>query len=495
MTIDHSTAIQRISKSKYLDQYAEAEINALSNFPTLNDITPIIVPVYDEPIEFLKRIQLRQTDPHRALWIIVVNTPDSGNSNEILHTQTKKLLAQLHQSGEHFFNSDTLCLLKQPRQQWTLVVNRVDTPIPKKQGVGLARKIGFDIACQLMVEKKIPFTWIATTDADTCLPKAYLDILNAEHGYRQSNRKMTDLPSALVFSFQHTNHEFQSLADSSKAFLTSTIDNPADHVLPDNIPPDHTSSNHDTFDQALTTATAAYENHLHYYVAGLAYAGSPYAYHTLGSILAIDPVAYCLARGFPKRAAGEDFYVLNKLNKIAPVKSLNTDPILIRARASHRVPFGTGPAVAKLILPVDSHYSDNRHSDIRHSEKIETKRFRYSTLQTFHPDTFIWLKDWLYLLKEISTYHSVDREHKTKKALARQKFPVTEIAKQLGFLTILPQLSHQYRSESAFTTALFHWFDAFKTVKFVNLIAHNHLSKVDIDYALQKMQTFLLPHE
>ena len=74
---------------------------------------------------------------------------------------------------------------------------------------------------------------------------------------------------------------------------------------------------------------------------GLGFAGSPYAYHSVGSTLAVRAEAYAIVRGVPKRAAGEDFYLLDKLAKVTPIRVLTGEPVAIslgvRARF-HLVP-------------------------------------------------------------------------------------------------------------------------------------------------------------
>ena len=91
-----------------------------------------------------------------------------------------------------------------------------------------------------------------------------------------------------------------------------------------------------------------YELSLRYYVNRLEYAGSPYAFHTVGSCLAVDATSYAKVRGFPRRNAAEDFYLLNKLAKVGWIRRLRAPVIEIEARASARVPFGTGPALARV---------------------------------------------------------------------------------------------------------------------------------------------------
>jgi hypothetical protein len=96
-------------------------------------------------------------------------------------------------------------------------------------------------------------------------------------------------------------------------------------------------------------ATQTYEALLRYQVLGLGFAGSPYAYHSVGSTLAVRAEAYAIVRGAPKRAAGEDFYLLDKLAKVSPIRILSGEPVAIASRRSARVPFGTGPRVEQLL--------------------------------------------------------------------------------------------------------------------------------------------------
>ena len=106
-------------------------------------------------------------------------------------------------------------------------------------------------------------------------------------------------------------------------------------------------------DPHVTRATALYELSLRYYVAGLAWAGSPYAFHTLGSIFAVTTDAYAAVRGFPRRDAAEDFYLLNKAAKIGNVARVASAPVRIRSRVSDRTPFGTGASVGRATMTTE----------------------------------------------------------------------------------------------------------------------------------------------
>jgi hypothetical protein len=115
-------------------------------------------------------------------------------------------------------------------------------------------------------------------------------------------------------------------------------------------------------------------------VAGLRFAGSPYAFHTIGSTLAIHATAYARVRGFPKRLAAEDFYLLNKLAKVGTIRSLDSKPIWLSARTSNRTPFGTGRALERA----------------RGGERDR------ASLSVYHPDVFSDLGAWLQTLRALA---------------------------------------------------------------------------------------------
>ena len=100
--------------------------------------------------------------------------------------------------------------------------------------------------------------------------------------------------------------------------------------------------------ESQESAMMEYEIYLHYHSLGLQSAGSPYPFPCIGSTLWIHVEKYAAVRGFPKKEAGEDFYLLNKLAKVAPVRPLPGERLKVRGRLSDRVPFGTGAALNKM---------------------------------------------------------------------------------------------------------------------------------------------------
>ncbi|MBF0160912.1 MAG: glycosyltransferase [Magnetococcales bacterium] len=90
-----------------------------------------------------------------------------------------------------------------------------------------------------------------------------------------------------------------------------------------------------------------YELYLRYYLHGLRWSGFPHAFHTVGSSMAVRAIPYRQQGGMNRRKAGEDFYFLQKIIPLGHFSALDSTTVFPSARASHRVPFGTGRAMAE----------------------------------------------------------------------------------------------------------------------------------------------------
>jgi len=309
--------VKTFKPQKYLNQFSEPQAKTIAH----------------EDSAFFLRLKNTLLKTHRALVIIIINQPDTDKNTAIDTHKNQQLWDSINQhcqSQYHDKNSQFLhCHLS-----GVLVVDQFSQGlrIPEKQGVGLARKIACDIACELIAHNIVKGEWIFTTDADTHLPENYFLALN-----QQAQKQH----SAAVYTFKHFCED-------------STINN----------------------------ATQLYEKALNYYVAGLQWAGSYYGFHTIGSCIAINAQAYMQARGYPKRAGGEDFYLLNKLAKLGKILAIKDCRLSIDARLSDRVPFGTGPAVDKI---------------------IQEQQFNY-----YHPQVFKELKELLTRSEALFNY-----QHKT----------------------------------------------------------------------------------
>lgn len=99
-----------------------------------------------------------------------------------------------------------------------------------------------------------------------------------------------------------------------------------------------------------------YEIFLRYYVMGLKIAGSPYAFHTIGSTMLCDAESYTKIQGMNKRKAAEDFYFMEKLSKITGIVEITDTCIYPSNRPSWRVPFGTGQRVRRFLNKEQDEY-------------------------------------------------------------------------------------------------------------------------------------------
>lgn len=277
---------------QYLGRFAEPE-HRIAARVSARFRAAIVVPATDEPVDFLRGL----AGSAGALVILVVNAREDAPARA--HRANTELLARVTAGAERISDSPPAFLGRADGIE-LLVVDRASPGcrLPAKQGVGLARKIGTDLALALVAAGQLDARFVGSTDADVELPDDYVDALVA------APRDAV----ALVFSFVH-------------------------------VP---------SGDAALDRATSLYERWLHHYVDGLALAGSTFAFHTVGSALAVNARAYAEVRGFPRRLAAEDFHLLDKLARIGPVHAVTSAPIRIRARRSQRVPFGTGPTVARI---------------------------------------------------------------------------------------------------------------------------------------------------
>jgi hypothetical protein len=291
--------------------------------------------------------------------------------------------------------------------------------LPAGGGVGLARKTGADLALSLIQRQRVHCRWIHCTDADVQLPQTYFSCVDTL-GEQVANH------SALIYPFSHV-----EAGDGVEAGVD---------------------------DGAVFMATQLYELALRYYVAGMKFAGSPYAFHTIGSSMAVNAFHYAKVRGFPRRAAGEDFYLLNKLVKVGPVLELAHGPdcaaIEIASRRSDRVPFGTGAAVNRITALDDP---------------LGGYRF-------YHPAVFALLKTWLESLPTIWRSGSTDLAVGLLAGQAdnhRQKNLQQALTEVLRKMQTEQALEHAFRQSGdlgQFTRQLHTWFDAFRTLKLIHAL-------------------------
>ena len=392
--------------SKYLSSYAEPEVDLLNSFPDLYFQNVLVIPAYKEPTEFI--------DPYingkfsSLLIVLVINQPLSVDDE----TEQQALFNHLSSNCTTQWQNEHLTLFQMNEPSSAILcISRyqADLRMKENQGVGIARKMAADCALKLTQSMHIGCHWIASTDADAVLPDNYFQLL-------QQQQKC----AALTFNFVHEVNQ-----------------------------------------GPVSQATKIYEQSLHYYQRGLAWAGSPYAFYSLGSCLAINTFDYAKVRGFPKRSGGEDFYLLNKLTKIGVITHCPEISVHIQSRLSERVPFGTGPAVGKIL-------------------KLDTPH----DYQYYHPDVFNELKACLISLMQLSPVAEIEQWQGLFKA-SHYEWLVEQGLERL----FLHQQQQNINQEQLLQHAM-NWFDGLMTLRFIHYIRDSEIPNCNLVDAMEKSSFF-----
>jgi len=199
-----------------------------------------------------------------------------------------------------------------------------------------------------------------------------------------------------------------------------------------------------------------YELFLRGYVLGLKLAGSPYAFHSVGSAMACRASAYVKIGGMNSRAAGEDFYFLQQLARTVGVEQLGGTTVYPSPRSSHRVPFGTGRSVSRMQAGGEG-------------EQL-----------FYHPACFLVLGAWLALIAA--------RPDADGRSLREQ---AGEISPSLGefldlsrFGEIWGKLRSNHPGREALLKAFHGWFDGLKTMKLIHHLSAGPFPRCGPDEAL-----------
>jgi hypothetical protein len=277
----------------------------------------------------------------------------------------------------------------------------------KEGGVGLARKIGFDLSLARLDFAGAP-PLLVFLDADTLVESTYL--------------------AAILDHFRTTRE--------------------GGAVLPFRHQPGATP--------AEEAAIRRYELFLHHYVLGLSLAGSPYAFHSIGSAIACRADAYVKAGGMNRRPAGEDFYFLQQLVKTTGVARLTGTTVHPSARPSARTPFGTGRSIARLL-------TGDRQA-VR-----------------FYPrEAFAILAGWLTLATE-----GWDAPGDVLLEQTRALSPglASYLAGQ-EFTVVWDRLQRQHRQRAARIAAFHGWFDALRTLRLIHHLCRGEHPRVEAEQSL-----------
>jgi hypothetical protein len=409
---------------KYLDRYAEPESAAcrthLAGARRYGHV--LCIPARGEGAGLLEALASVPEGPRgKVLIIVVVNEADA--SPDWVREANRASLAALGGAPPAAAAAGRP-MQRHPHPRGDLLVidrTRSGLVLPEDQGVGLARKIGADVALAHWTAGGIESPWIHCSDADVIFPEDYFSRPLAA----ADDAPLDSAPAAFVYDFLH---------------LTEP-------------------------DPEVTRAALRYEIFLRYHVLGLRSAGSRYAFHTIGSTLAVSPLAYARARGFPRRRAAEDFHLLAKLAKLGPVRPLRGEPILLSGRVSTRVPFGTGAGIAKEL------------------ERVAAGAF----YPAYDPRVYVWLAVWLRTLSSLDDA-GPQSEKSLRDCLCEQAAAVAEVDGALLHDT-LDQLGAIRAAEAGRRRGPRHLherFDALRTLRFIHTLRDRHFPSLPLEAALRQ---------
>ena len=280
----------------------------------------------------------------------------------------------------------------------------------KKAGVGLARKIGMDEAIYRFEAINQSKGIIVCFDADSLCQLNYFQAIET-HFEKNPNTQ------ACSIYFEHPTEG-------------------------------------EEYDQEVYDAIILYELHLRYYNNAKRFAGFPFAFETIGSSMAVRSDAYQQQGGMNKRKAGEDFYFLNKFMPLGNFTEIKTTTVIPSPRRSHRVPFGTGKAVAEM---VDEH----------------------RPFSTYAPQTFIDLKQFFGVVPDLVSMSSDE----IIQMLEKLPESVKVFLEKQNFNSKFSEIQSNTTNLKTFYNRFFRWFNGFLMMKFVHHTRDHFYPNVQVEEA------------
>ena len=371
-----------------------------ADIPSKDTELMIIIPAFNEPgiIYTLNSLLQCNKPPCIVEVIILVNAPATATVNQI--ERNNNTISELTEWSKQYQVSSFRLLFHNAGIQ--------DNP---DWGVGMARKMAMDEALRRFNNINNPEGLIISLDADCTVSDNYLEELYNQLYKRKDHR-------ACSIYFEHP------------------------------ITGDLSSSTYD--------AIAQYELHLRYYYQALKYTGYPWVFHTIGSAMAVKAEAYAKAGGMSRRQGAEDFYFIQKLVPAGGYFYLNNATVMPSPRISHRVPFGTGPVIAKII-----------ESDEKSYMTYDLKGFLY--LKDFF-DAVILLFD-----GDMNT---------SKKIIANLHEGLQEFLVENNWMEKISEIKENTASKESFLKRFYNWFNMFRIVKYMNFIhSGRYLEKIQVGKA------------
>jgi glycosyltransferase involved in cell wall biosynthesis len=344
----------------------------------------VVIPVYKEEniAATLESLAACDETKYPVEVIFVINHPEEAS--QAVKNQSIKTLNEI----EKFIDQN-------PSRINYYIIKAYNLPT-KKAGVGLARKIGMDEASYRLNSINQDGV-ILCFDADSQCQSNYLSEIE---GHFLNNPKSNGAS---------IHYEHPLFLDNGK----------------------------------LNEAIILYELHLRYYIQALKFTGYPYAFHTIGSSMAVRSSVYQKQGGMNQRKAGEDFYFLHKIIPLGNFHNVSTTKVIPSARISDRVPFGTGRAMQE---------HQNQSKDLNLSYDFESFKLIKEFLEKTNGESFI------------------------------EKIPakVMDFLKASDLLKEMVKIKSQSKNEEHFKGRFFEWFNGFKMLKLVHYLRDKYFSEKEL---------------
>jgi hypothetical protein len=364
----------------------------------------IVIPCYNEPDILLTLRSLLACERGNFNLEIIVAVNSYRISPEAVCRQNRSTFDELLDFAQKH-NAPGFCLTP----LW------IENLPGHQTGAGLPRKIGMDKAVDHFKKEGTSEGIIVSLDADCTVKRNYLTEIHSQF-------KKYGLKSATI-EFHH----------------------PVEHLEKEN---------------ELRKATEAYEEYLRYYRAALEYIGYPYPYYTIGSAFAVTVQTYLQVGGMGKQQAGEDFYFLQKVFPLGKTRFIDTTCVFPAARISDRVPFGTGPAINRM---------------------IETKQIKK---QSYQVAAFSELK---FFFAKIDSFFKKPLEE-IEKELSDLPPHLQSFLKGDNFLNRIDEINRHTAHAVSFKKRFFNYFTAFKLLKYLHSVHPHPYEWVDVSESLTVLE-------
>lgn len=365
----------------------------------------VVIPCFDEPnlLITLRSLMLCKPTENPVGVLVVVNSGELSEETAIQNNR-KTYDALTTFAKEH----------NQPNLSFHALLCE---DLPRKHaGVGLARKIGMEWAVRGFLQSGNSDGVIISLDADCTVSSNYLQLIE--------NQFSTYRPNCCVLNFKH-------------------------RVKDGNL--------------ALQLAIDQYEDYIWYFRNALKALDCPYYYHTIGSAFAVSADAYVRVGGIGRQQGGEDFYFLQKVFFLGRTVELMKAFVYPEARFSDRIPFGTGPALERIIATEDG------------------------LLRVYSVEAFKALQSFFIL--RIKFYKQSDAV--VKSLLADLHISIQQFLQDNNLIAAITDCNQNSATAGTFEKRFFHHFDAFTVIKYLNFAHNSFFELTPIAIAKDKLDILL----